>query len=479
MLFNTLTYFWFICIVFSAYWFVLNRKTKLQNIFLLIASYCFYGWWDVRFLILIFISSTADFFIGRAIWNQKIKAKKRLLLGLCLLLNIGILGFFKYYNFFVDSILALSKDLGFQLTFSTLKIILPVGVSFYTFQSLSYTIDVYRNKITPTNDYISFLAFVAFFPQLVAGPIERAAHLLPQFLKERQFDKEKVKSGFRFILYGLFKKMVIADRLAYFVDHIYSSSSGYSGIPLLAAAFMFGFQIYCDFSGYSDIAIGSARLLGFDLMQNFRFPYFSKNLQEFWRRWHISLSTWFRDYVYVPLGGNQVPKKRWAANIILTFTLSGLWHGAAATFVVWGFLHGVFLVIESYIKPAHPGKIRNWIGLVTTFLLVNLALIFFRSNSISQSLEIFGHIPNINWSFVGQFLSNWDSNNQFREFAISLIVGFPVFLATEILCRKNDFNEQVVRCTILKRWVIYLVFVSMILLFGVLSLAPKFIYFQF
>jgi D-alanyl-lipoteichoic acid acyltransferase DltB (MBOAT superfamily) len=323
------------------------------------------------------------------------------------------------------------------------------------------------------------LAFVAFFPQLVAGPIERATHLLPQFLKERKFNIENVKSGFRFILWGLFKKMVIADRLAYFVDHVYNSSANYSGITLVAVAFMFGFQIYCDFSGYSDIAIGSARLLGFDLMQNFRFPYFSKSLQEFWRRWHISLSTWFRDYVYIPLGGNQVSKKRWIFNILITFTLSGLWHGAAATFVIWGFLHGVFLVVESYIKPERSGKLRNWLGFAATFSFVNLALIFFRSKSLDQSLEIFSRLPDFNWIFLDQLQNAWHTSNQFREFAISIMVGFPIFLITEVLSRKNDFNELIVNLSAIKRWGIYLFFTALILIFGVLDLAPQFIYFQF
>ena len=479
MLFNTLTYFWFFCIVFTVYWFILNKRYKLQNLFLLAASYCFYGWWDARFLILIFISSTADFSIGRAMQNQTTISKRKLLLAICLLFNLGILGFFKYYNFFIESFLAISKSLNVNLSVATLKIILPVGVSFYTFQSLSYTIDVYRNKIKPTNDYISFLAFVAFFPQLVAGPIERATHLLPQFLKERKFDTENVKSGFRFILWGLFKKMVIADRLAYFVDHVYNSSANYSGITLVAVAFTFGFQIYCDFSGYSDIAIGSARLLGFDLMQNFRFPYFSKSLQEFWRRWHISLSTWFRDYVYIPLGGNQVSKKRWIFNILITFTLSGLWHGAASTFVIWGFLHGLLLVVESYIKPDRSGRLWNWLGFAATFSFVNLALIFFRSKSLDQSLEIFSRIPEFNWIFIDQLQNAWHTNNQFKEFAISLIVGLPVFLITEILSRKNDFNELIVNLSTIKRWGIYLFFTAMILIFGVLDLAPQFIYFQF
>ena len=479
MLFNSITYFFFIIIVFALYWSVLLKNFKWQNLFLFIASYCFYGWWDVRFLALIFISSSVDFFLGRAIFNEPVRKKKQYLLGLCIFINLGMLAFFKYYNFFTASFSNLTEQLGFHSNLHTLQIILPVGISFYTFQSLSYSIDIYRGKIKPTNSFISFMTFVSFFPQLVAGPIERASDLLPQFLKARMFDKEKVKSGFRFILWGLFKKMVIADRLAYFVDHVYNSSANYSGIALIAVAFMFGFQIYCDFSGYSDIAIGSARLLGFDLMQNFRSPYFSKSLQEFWQRWHISLSTWFRDYVYIPLGGNKVSKKRWIINILITFTLSGLWHGAAATFVLWGFLHGSFLITESFIKPDRPSKLRNWFGFLVTFSFVNFALIIFRSKSLDQSYEIFSRITDMNWIFIDQLKHAWHTSSLFKEFAISTIIGFPIFLLTEILIRKSDFNELIVNLSTIKRWSLYLFFTALILIFGVLNLAPQFIYFQF
>lgn len=479
MLFNSITYFFFIIIVFTVYWSLLKKNYRWQNFFLFLASYCFYGWWDVRFLILIFISSSVDFFLGRAIFNQQEKRKKQFILAMCMVINLGMLGFFKYFNFFIDSFSYLISQFGLQPNIKTLRIILPVGISFYTFQSLSYSIDIYRNKIKPTNDFISFMTFVSFFPQLVAGPIERATDLLPQFLKARSFDKEKVKSGFRFILWGLFKKMVIADRLAYFVDHVYNSSANYSGIALIGVAFMFGFQIYCDFSGYSDIAVGSARLLGFDLMQNFRFPYFSKSLQEFWQRWHISLSTWFRDYVYIPLGGNKVTKKRWILNILITFTLSGLWHGAAATFVIWGFLHGSFLIVESFIKPDQPSKLRNWLGFITTFSFVNLALILFRSNSLDQSYEIFSRLTDLNWIFMDQLQHAWQTSSQFKEFAISTIIGFPIFLIFEISIRKINFNELIVNLSTAKRWGIYLFFTALILVFGVLNLAPQFIYFQF
>jgi len=369
MLFNSITYFYFIIIVFIVYWWLLRKNFRLQNVFLFIASYCFYGWWDVRFLALIFISSIVDFVIGKSIFKQTKKRKKKYLLWISLLINLGMLGFFKYFNFFIYSFIDLLTKIGINSNLQILQIILPVGISFYTFQSLSYSIDIYRGKLKPTNDFISFMTFVSFFPQLVAGPIERASDLLPQFQKERSFNTDRMVSGFRLILYGLFKKMVIADRLAYFVNHVYISSENQSGTVLLIATFMFGFQIYCDFSGYSDIAIGSARILGFDLMQNFRTPYLAKSFRDFWHRWHISLSSWFRDYVYIPLGGNRVSEGRWVLNILLTFTLSGLWHGAALTFIIWGFLHGIFLIAENFATRQQSSAERfSWLGYIVTFI---------------------------------------------------------------------------------------------------------------
>ena len=480
MLFNSITYFFFVIIVFTLYWSALRRNFKWQNILLFAASYCFYGWWDVRFLILIFISSIVDFFLGRAIYHQPEKTKKRYLLWMCMFINLGMLGFFKYFNFFIDSFSTLLIEIGFQSNIKTLQIILPVGISFYTFQSLSYSIDIYRGKIKPTNDFISFMTFVSFFPQLVAGPIERASHLLPQFLKARTFNREQLISGFRYILYGLFKKMVIADRLSYFVNHIYDSPEKYDGTVMLAATFMFGFQIYCDFSGYSDIAIGSARLLGFDLMQNFRTPYFTKNFKDFWHRWHISLSSWFRDYVYIPLGGNHVSYSRWIFNILITFTLSGLWHGASLTFIIWGFVHGIFLVSENLISKFNlvPKKL-SWLGFVVTFLLVNITWVFFRAGSFDQSIYILSEFRHLNFDFIPDALSFFTTNNQFREFSISLMVSLPLFLLFEILINQTDFDTIVKKTGIAFRWGIYLLFAFMILIFGVLNSAPQFIYFQF
>jgi len=480
MLFNTLTYFFFISIVLVLYWWLLRKDFRQQNLLLFIASYCFYGWWDVRFLALIFISSSVDFFLGRAIFYQTDRKKKLHLLWICLLINLGMLGFFKYFNFFTDTFAVLIKQFGIEPNLKTLQIILPAGISFYTFQSLSYSIDIYRGKIQPTNQFISFMTFVSFFPQLVAGPIQRASDLLPQFLKERTFNRERVTSGFRLILYGLFKKMVIADRLAYFVDHIYNSSENYDGTVLLAATFMFGFQIYCDFSGYSDIATGSARLLGFDLTANFRTPYLTRSFREFWRRWHISLSTWFRDYVYIPLGGNHVSQGRWIFNILLTFTISGLWHGASITFIIWGFLHGFFLVSEHFISKivALPKKL-SWIGLLITFIMVNLTWVFFRADSLSQSVHILSSFTQFSFDFMPKALSEFRMNNELREFAISLLAGFPLFILFEILIGETDFNTVMNKNGIALRWCIYFLLAFMILFFGVLHAAPQFIYFQF
>jgi D-alanyl-lipoteichoic acid acyltransferase DltB (MBOAT superfamily) len=397
-----------------------------------------------------------------------------------MLINLGMLGFFKYYNFFVDSFASLSTNLGLQPNLKTLHIILPIGISFYTFQSLSYSIDIYRGKIQPTNNFISFMAFVSFFPQLVAGPIQRASDLLPQFLKARTFKSDRLISGFRYILYGLFKKMVIADRLAYFVDRIYDSPERFDGTVLLAATFMFGFQIYCDFSGYSDIAIGSARLLGFDLTQNFKTPYLSNSFRDFWRRWHISLSTWFRDYVYIPLGGNRVSQSRWIFNILLTFTLSGLWHGASLTFIIWGFLHGFFLVSEHYLsKVVTLPKSFSWIGYITTFVMVNLVWVFFRAHTFDQSLYIFSSFGNLNLDFVSKGLALFAENNQFKEFTISILASFPLFIILEMLISQADFNNLIITRGFIFRWSFYLILAFGILIFGVLNAAPQFIYFQF
>jgi len=328
MLFNSIDFAIFLPIVFVLYWFVINKNLKWQNAFIVVASYVFYGWWDWRFLSLITFSIVVDYFIGVFLGKEENQRKRKLLLWISICVNLGFLGFFKYYNFFVDNFVAAFSFFGMDIKAQSLNIILPVGISFYTFQALSYTIDVYKRRLEPTKDFIAFAAFVSFFPQLVAGPIERATNLLPQFYKKRTFDYSKAVDGLRQILWGLFKKVVIADNCAQFANQIFNNSADMNGSTLLLGVLFFTFQIYGDFSGYSDIAIGTARLFGFDLMRNFNFPYFSRDIAEFWRRWHISLSTWFRDYLYIPLGGSHGGTWTKIRNTFIIFIVSGFWHGA-------------------------------------------------------------------------------------------------------------------------------------------------------
>jgi D-alanyl-lipoteichoic acid acyltransferase DltB (MBOAT superfamily) len=329
VLFNSIEFAFFLPLVYVLYWYVFQRNLKAQNFFILVASYTFYGWWDYRFLGLIFISSLVDYFLGLRIHGQNDERKRKLLLYASIGVNLGILGFFKYYNFFVDSFIGAFSDMGIHLQESTLNIVLPVGISFYTFQTLSYTIDIYRRQFEPTKDAIGFFAFVSFFPQLVAGPIERAGNLVPQFLTKRKFSVEKAKDGLRQILWGFFKKMVVADNVALAVNDIFDHHGELPAFTIGLGVIYFFIQVYCDFSAYSDIAIGTARLFGFNLVQNFGFPLFSRNIAEFWRRWHISLTTWFRDYVYIPLGGSKGGKWMKFRNVLIIFTVSGFWHGAS------------------------------------------------------------------------------------------------------------------------------------------------------
>lgn len=398
MLFNTVDFAIFLPIVFLLYWFVFNKGIQVQNLFLIAVSYFFYACWDWRFLGLIFISSFVDFIVGQQLSKTTNKKQRKGWLSISLITNLGMLGFFKYFNFFIDSFNSVFTLFGKSLDSSTLQILLPVGISFYTFQTLSYTLDIYRDKIQPTNNILAFFAFVSFFPQLVAGPIERASNLLPQFLKNRAFDYNKSIDGLKLIVIGLFKKMVIADNCARVVDEIFFYYPEQSGSTLFFGAFFFAFQIYGDFSGYSDIAIGSARLLGFDLMKNFNMPYLSRNLGEFWRRWHISLSTWFRDYVYIPLGGNKGSKLKVIRNIVIVFLVSGLWHGANWTFVVWGCIHALcfipLVIIGNNTKfkgEADKNRllpsVKTIVQIASTFLIVVLAWVFFRAETLYDALH--------------------------------------------------------------------------------------------
>ena len=445
MLFNSFTFVFFLLLAFAGYWGLGRMKDGrvLQNVFLLLASYVFYGWWDARFLALIVISSGVDFLCGWQMGEANRPEDRRPWLWLSLGVNLGMLGFFKYFDFFSESLQVAFAELGVDLSFPLLNIILPVGISFYTFQTLSYTIDIYRGHLKPTRDPIAFFAFVSFFPQLVAGPIERARDLLPQFGVTRRFDRGFAVTGLRLMLWGFFKKMVVADRLGSYVDAVYFSPEEYSGTSLALATIFFATQIYCDFSGYSDIAIGVARLFGFRLSTNFRSPYLATSLRDFWARWHITLTGWFRDYVYLPLGGNRVPKIQWALNILAVFLVSGLWHGAAWGFLVWGALHGVYYLIERELK-------LNWekwgipgIGWLATLGLVAFAWIFFRAPYTSEwrpilhrlfsggPLDLFQNFP----SELDLYFSNAGE-------MLYLIVLCGVWWAVEVFLGKRDSNNR-------------------------------------
>jgi alginate O-acetyltransferase complex protein AlgI len=478
MLFNSLDFAVFLPIVFVLYWFILNGNIRLQNALIVVASYFFYGWWDWRFLFLIFLSTIVDFIIAQAISAQTRSRNRKLLLLASLILNLGLLGFFKYYNFFVDNVESAFSFFGSKVTFHPMSIVLPVGISFYTFQLLSYTIDVYRRKIEPTKDLIAFGAFVSFFPQLVAGPIERATHLLPQFFNKREFNYSKSVDGLRQILWGLFKKVVIADNCATYVDRVFDPSTEPSGSTIALGAVLFAFQIYGDFSGYSDIATGTAKLFGIDLTRNFAYPYFSRNIAEFWRRWHISLSTWFRDYVYIPLGGSQTGLGASIRNILIVFILSGLWHGAKWTFIIWGVVHAV-----CYIPLLFSGhgkfmfatnsddltalRIRDLLKILLTFTFTTFAWIFFRSSSVSDAFTYIGTV------FSNSFFKPPAS----IPYATLLLIA--LFVAMEWMGRKDQYGIATIGLN-WKRPARLAFYYALILVIFVFAGTPKeFIYFQF
>jgi alginate O-acetyltransferase complex protein AlgI len=406
MLFNSLEFFIFLPSVFILYWFIFQKNLKYQNSLLLISSYIFYGWWDWRFLSLILLSTIIDYFIGIKVFESKSSNAKKVYLCISIIFNLGLLGFFKYFNFFIDSWISLLSSFGYeQSNIWSLNIVLPVGISFYTFQTMSYSLDIYLKKLTPTKDFISFAAFVSFFPQLVAGPIERASNLLPQIRKKRKFNLDNGILGLRQILWGMFKKVVIADSLSPHVDYIFKNYNDLSGGVLLIGLFYFSYQIYCDFSGYSDIAIGTAKLFGINLMVNFNFPYFSRDIAEFWRRWHISLSSWFRDYLYIPLGGSKKGKLLSLRNIFLIFIVSGFWHGANWTFIIWGLIHSLLYVplflsknnrkYLNYIvaKDRFLPSIKEIFQIGRTFFFTMIAWVFFRSPSVYDALSYLYLIP--------------------------------------------------------------------------------------
>ncbi|GHS97428.1 O-acyltransferase [Bacteroidia bacterium] len=482
MFFNSLDFALFLPIVFILYWFVTNKNLKIQNILLVVASYFFYGWWDWRFLFLLLFSTLTDYLVGLGLLRQENQKTRKRLLWISMLTNIGFLGFFKYYNFFVAQFVDTFSFFGYPFHPQTLHIILPVGISFYTFQTMSYVIDVYKRKLEPTKDFISFAAFVAFFPQLVAGPIERATQLLPQFYVKRTFDYSKAVDGMRQMLWGFFKKIVIADNCAQIVDKVYDNYQFLPGSVLLIGAIFFSVQIYCDFSGYSDIAIGCSRLFGFNLMRNFAYPYFSRDIAEFWRHWHISLTTWFKDYVYIPLGGSRGSLGQTIRNTFIIYLVSGFWHGANWTFIVWGLINAIYFLPlllthknRKYVDVIAPNSLfpnlKELTQMLSTFLLATLAWIFFRSDNITQALQYIKRI----------FSSSLFSKPQglvLEPFFLIYTVFFVVFLfIVEWIQRKNQHGLQQLPEKRIIRYLIYLLLALGMFFLG--GSQKSFIYFQF
>jgi D-alanyl-lipoteichoic acid acyltransferase DltB (MBOAT superfamily) len=481
MLFNSLEFAIFLPIVFLIYWFVVQKNLRLQNALIVLASYVFYGWWDWRFLSFIIFSTVVDYLIGQKLITEEKQSTRKVLLWTSVLVNLGFLGFFKYYNFFLENFVDAFSLFGMQFNANSLNIILPVGISFYTFQTLSYTIDVYKKKLKPTKDIIAFSAFVCFFPQLVAGPIERATNLLPQFYKKRTFEYHRTVDGMRQILWGLFKKVVIADNCAEFANQIFNNSADMNGSTLVIGAIFFTFQIYGDFSGYSDIAIGTSRLFGFNLTQNFATPYFSRDIAEFWRRWHISLSTWFRDYLYIPLGGSRGGAWMKVRNTFAIFLVSGFWHGANWTFIMWGALNTIYflpllltntnrknlgVVAEGKLLPS----IRELFGMLTTFILTVFAWIFFRAENLTHAFNYVGGIFSVTLFQIprGVGLSN----------SISIIICF--FVCIEWIGRKDKFAiESIYKYSKITRNIFYAIIILILLIYGNYDSEIEFIYFQF
>lgn len=481
MFFNSLEFAIFLPIVFFLYWFVSRGNLKVQNIILLFSSYYFYACWDYRFLGLLLFSTFLDYFTGIKIQESSVPKMRKFWLVLSISVNLGFLGVFKYYNFFISSFAESLSFFGANVSYNTLNVILPVGISFYTFHGLSYIIDIYKNRIHAEKNFVSYSVFVSFFPLLVAGPIERATHLLPQIIQKRSFDYSRAIDGLRQILWGLFKKIVIADNCAHYANIIFNNSSDYSGSTLVLGALFFTVQIYCDFSGYSDIALGTARLFGIELLRNFAFPYFSRDIAEFWRRWHISLSSWFRDYVYIPLGGSKGSSWIKIRNIFIIFILSGFWHGANWTFIFWGALNAIYYLpllllkrnrqnMEIVAKNSLLPSGKEAFGILTTFTLTVFAWIFFRAQSLEQAFSYIGGIFSISLFNMPELIS-------LRMIIIMLIT--VLFFITEWIQRDKQHALQfsVSQSARIKRWALYFVIATSI--FWLAGNSQTFIYFQF
>lgn len=478
MLFNSFQFLIFLTIVFVLYWWVDKKGLQLQNFLLLVASYFFYACWDWRFLFLLLFSTALDYFTGIKMEEAKSQANKKFWFWLSIIVNIGFLGVFKYYNFFVDSFADVLSRLGMQANFWTLKLILPVGISFYTFHGLSYVIDIYKKRIQPERNIITYSLFVAYFPLLVAGPIERATHLLPQIKKRRFFEYSKAIDGLHQIIWGLFKKVVIADNCALYANDIFDNYESMNSLSLFLGAIYFSFQIYGDFSGYSDIALGTSKLFGIDLLRNFNYPYFSRDIAEFWRRWHISLSSWFRDYLYIPLGGSQGGMMMKIRNTFIIFLASGFWHGANWTFIVWGALHAVYFLpllitqnnrnnLEIVAKGKSLPTFKEFVSMLSTFCLTAFAWIFFRAKTVSEACSYIKNIFSFNFEGKIQFLI-------FERYSIELLLVLALFVVLEWNAREREHFIAGKFATFKA-----VMIVTAILILGVFSSPSNFIYFQF
>ena len=474
MTFQSFEYILFLPIVFLLYWTVCGRCKTLQNGLIVVASLVFYGWWDWRFLGLLLLTAFSTFLAGWLMENTE-EQKKRKIYNVCtIVLNIGVLFFFKYFNFFMQAVIDAFSLLGVEVNVSKLKILLPVGISFYTFTALSYCIDVYQRKVEPTKDVLAYFAYVVFFPSILSGPISRAQKQLPQYFSCRKFDYNNAVNACKYILMGGVMKLCLADRLGIYVDTVYSNIAQHNGTTLLFTSIMYSIQIYADFAGYSLMAIGSGKLLGIELQTNFVRPYFAKTVTEFWRRWHISLTTWFRDYIYFPLGGNRCSKTRWMLNTMLVFTISGLWHGAAYTFVIWGAMHGVCMIIERVVYGdkiktiSNKFSISTFLRLIVTFMIVNFAWIFFRVGNLSDAVVVFKKIV----TSTGPLFVDADT------LAYAFVFAVLVFVADFM----DEYHGGKIKLlnsnNVIVRWITYISMVIMILLFGVLD-GGSFIYFQF
>lgn len=481
MLFNSLSFALFFPVVFALYWMLNEKGLRMQNMLLLLASFFFYGSWDYRFMFLLLFSIGLDYYSGIRIHEAVGRRHKLIWLWTSIGINLGFLAIFKYYNFFAQSTADLLSLFGMRADIALLDIILPVGISFYTFHGVSYIIDIYNDRIVPERNFVNYAVFVSFFPLLVAGPIERATHLLPQLQRKREFSSEAATDGLRRLLWGLFKKVVIADNCADYANQIFNNPAGQNGVTLFMGALFFTFQIYCDFSGYSDIALGTAKMLGIDLLQNFNYPYFSRDIAEFWRRWHISLSSWFRDYLYIPLGGSRGSRWKKIRNTFIIFIVSGFWHGANWTFIAWGALNACYFIplllaeknrnnLDTVARGRYLPNFREAASMLLTFLLTVLAWVFFRAATMHDAFTYLG----------GVFTRSWSHPPDLDGKAAVILTLTGLFFLVEWIGREHPFAlhrlDHRVRSQAL-RWSIYASIITMIILLT--GKEQQFIYFQF